>query len=244
MGKDVVNLYFKAFQRTVSQTCRTILPASEPRDRYSDRRVFSAQKEMQECGNHWPFESGASLVAQLVNNLPAMWETWVQSLGWGDPLEESLAAHFKYPYVENPHGQRSRGAATKSQTQWSDFHFISLHQKVALALQNWFTWNFEFSSDVETLLRSQYWVVGSQWGWVLGDQRVCVLSLEQKRRGNALEYSEELLSPSWEEPLISQPSSHPQEYPQCVRKEEREFFYFIILWAPQTSYKSTANANF
>ena len=28
------------------------------------------------------------LVAQLVKNLPAMWETWVQSLGWEDPLEK------------------------------------------------------------------------------------------------------------------------------------------------------------
>ena len=29
----------------------------------------------------------------MVNNLPAMWETWVQSLGWEDPLEEGMAAH-------------------------------------------------------------------------------------------------------------------------------------------------------
>ena len=29
----------------------------------------------------------ASLVAQMVKNLPAVWETWVQSLGWEDPLE-------------------------------------------------------------------------------------------------------------------------------------------------------------
>ena len=35
----------------------------------------------------------ASLVAQLVKNLPAMWETWVQSLGWEDPLEEGKANH-------------------------------------------------------------------------------------------------------------------------------------------------------
>ena len=34
---------------------------------------------------------GASLVAQMVKNPPAMWETWVQSLGWEDPLEESMA---------------------------------------------------------------------------------------------------------------------------------------------------------
>ena len=35
----------------------------------------------------------ASLVAQMVTNLPAMWETWVQSLGWEGPLEESMATH-------------------------------------------------------------------------------------------------------------------------------------------------------
>ena len=33
----------------------------------------------------------ASLVAQLVKSLPAMWETWVQSLAWEDPLEEEMA---------------------------------------------------------------------------------------------------------------------------------------------------------
>ena len=35
----------------------------------------------------------ASLVVQLVKNLPVMWETWVQSLGWEDALEESMATH-------------------------------------------------------------------------------------------------------------------------------------------------------
>ena len=36
---------------------------------------------------------GASLIAQLVKNLPAMQETWVQSLGWKDPLEKGKATH-------------------------------------------------------------------------------------------------------------------------------------------------------
>ena len=35
----------------------------------------------------------ASLVAQLVKNPPAMWETWVQSLGGEDPLEKGKAMH-------------------------------------------------------------------------------------------------------------------------------------------------------
>ena len=40
-------------------------------------------------GIGYPFQySWASLVAQLVKNPPAMWETWVQSLGWEDPLEK------------------------------------------------------------------------------------------------------------------------------------------------------------
>ena len=37
--------------------------------------------------------SRASLVAQTVKNPPVMWETWVQSLGWNDPLEEGIATH-------------------------------------------------------------------------------------------------------------------------------------------------------
>ena len=38
--------------------------------------------------------SWASLVVQLVKNLPAMWETWVLSLGWEDPLEKGKAIHL------------------------------------------------------------------------------------------------------------------------------------------------------
>ena len=37
--------------------------------------------------------SWSSLVAQLVKNPPAMWETWVQSLHWEDPLEKSKATN-------------------------------------------------------------------------------------------------------------------------------------------------------
>ena len=39
--------------------------------------------------------SWASLVAQTVKNLPAMWEAWVQSLGWEDPLEKAMAIHSR-----------------------------------------------------------------------------------------------------------------------------------------------------
>jgi len=39
------------------------------------------------------YDPGASLVAQVVKNLSATWETWVQPLGWEDPLEEGMATH-------------------------------------------------------------------------------------------------------------------------------------------------------
>ena len=45
-------------------------------------------------GTGYPLQySWASLVTQWVKNLPAMWETWVRSLGWEDPLEKGKATH-------------------------------------------------------------------------------------------------------------------------------------------------------
>ena len=46
-------------------------------------------------------------MAQLVKNPPAMWETWVQSLDWEDPLEEGIATHssilaWRNPWTEKP----------------------------------------------------------------------------------------------------------------------------------------------
>ena len=51
-----------------------------------------------EEGIGYPLQySWASLVAQLVKNLPAMQETWVRSLGWEDPLEKGTATHSSIP---------------------------------------------------------------------------------------------------------------------------------------------------
>ena len=64
------------------------------------------------------------MVAQMVKNLPAMWETWVQSLGWEDPLEEGMATHSSILAWRIP---MDRGAwqvivhgVTKSQTGLRD----------------------------------------------------------------------------------------------------------------------------
>ena len=59
--------------------------------------------------------SWASLVAQLIKNLPALWETWVQTLGWEDPLEEghsnpvSSIPAWKIPWTEESGGLQSIG---------------------------------------------------------------------------------------------------------------------------------------
>ena len=49
-------------------------------------------------GTGYPLHfSWASFVAQLVKNVPVMQETWVQSLGWEDPLEKGKATHSSIP---------------------------------------------------------------------------------------------------------------------------------------------------
>ena len=45
--------------------------------------------------------SWASLEAQPVKNLPAMWESWVRSLGWEDPLEKEKGYPLQYSGLEN-----------------------------------------------------------------------------------------------------------------------------------------------
>ena len=56
-----------------------------------------------------------SLVAQMVKHLPAMQETWVQSLVWEDPLEKEMATHsstpaWKIPWTEEPGRLQSMGS--------------------------------------------------------------------------------------------------------------------------------------
>ena len=65
--------------------------------------------------------SWASLVSQLVKNLPAMQKTWVRSLGWEEPLEKGKAYPLQYSGLENFLDYIVHGV-TKSWTQLSDFH--------------------------------------------------------------------------------------------------------------------------
>ena len=89
----------------------------------------------------WVLRQWASLVAQTVENLPAMQETWVWSLGW----EDSPGGHgnpLQYSCLENPHGQKSLagyslwGCKESDMTEWLStstglipFHFITFFFK-------------------------------------------------------------------------------------------------------------------
>ena len=67
--------------------------------------------------------SWASLVAQLLKNLPAMGETWVRSLGWEDPVEKGQATHssilaWRIPWTVE--------RVAEIWTRLSNFHFTSV----------------------------------------------------------------------------------------------------------------------
>ena len=64
------------------------------------------------CLSHWHLTWIP--VAQMVKNLPVMQETWVQSLGWEDPLEKIMATHssilaWRIPWTEEPGRLQSMG---------------------------------------------------------------------------------------------------------------------------------------
>ena len=63
------------------------------------------------------------LVAQMVKNLPTMWETWVLSLGQKDPLEKEMATHssilaWRIPWTEEPDRLQSMGCKESDTIEW------------------------------------------------------------------------------------------------------------------------------
>ena len=67
------------------------------------------------CFTHGAVYGWASLMAQIVKNLPALWETQVQSLGQEDPLDKGMTTHSsilagKIPWTEKPGGLQSMGS--------------------------------------------------------------------------------------------------------------------------------------
>ena len=69
----------------------------------------------------------ASLVAQRVK--PAMWETWVQSLGWEDPLEKEMATHssilaWRIPWTEESHDSITQQTGNLTSSSFPLSHFL------------------------------------------------------------------------------------------------------------------------
>ena len=131
--------------------------------------------------------SGAFLVAQLVKNPPAMWETWVPSLGWEDPLEKGMTTHssilaWKIPWTIM--GSQKIGCNWATFTfmltvKWISYTYTYIHSfffldsffiqsQLPVELSQWESptsgslreeSDFSFSSSIK------YWVA-SGWPWL------------------------------------------------------------------------------
>ena len=108
----------------------------------------------------------ASLVAQMVKNLPAMQETWIWSLGWEDPLEKGMATRssilvWRIPCREEPGGLQSMGS--QSQTQLSKFHFLYCIRTSISSRVKLLAWRIPGSGEPGGLLSLRSHRVGHDW---------------------------------------------------------------------------------
>ena len=93
-------------------------------------------------------------MAQRLKPLPAMWETWVQSLGQEDPLEKEMSTHFsilawRIPWTEEPGGLQSMGSQ-RVRHDWATSLSLSLFTLTG-------TWGYNLDlSFVGTLFRTLY----------------------------------------------------------------------------------------
>ena len=86
---------------------------------------------------HTPTKYVACLVDQMVKNLPAMQETWVQSLGWEDPLEREIATHsnllaWRIPWTV--HGGYSPGGLQSIESQALDMTEATEHAHTSVCM--------------------------------------------------------------------------------------------------------------
>ena len=112
----------------------------------------------------WPewFE-GESLMAQTLKNLPAMWETWVWSLGWVDPLRRTWQPTTTFLPGES-HGLRSLVGYSSWGHRESD---ITEYLSIAQNLQGWkevgfLLWVFFFFfplTDVFSMMKDMKWIM-------------------------------------------------------------------------------------
>ena len=103
-------------------------------------------------------EIWASLVGQMVQNPPAMWETWVWSLGWEDPLEEGMAAHFSIIAWRIPMDREEPGGLQSVRSQkvghdWATKHsthtkFILLSLQILVGITHFIKYTILYSQQV------------------------------------------------------------------------------------------------
>ena len=94
-----------------------------------------------------------SLVTQRVKCLPAMWETWVRSLGREDPLEKEMATHsstlaWKIPWMEEPGGPQLMGSQRVG------------HDGATLLCFHPFWWSYRFACVLLSFLNFNFFVIG------------------------------------------------------------------------------------
>ena len=100
-------------------------------------------------GIDYPLQySWASLVAQMVKNPPAVWDTWVQSLGLEDPLEEGMAMHssilaWRIPWTEEP-GRLQFMGSQRVRHNWVAKHSTAQHRYSYYSFFCLFTDNYSF----------------------------------------------------------------------------------------------------
>ena len=96
---------------------------------------------------------GASLVAQTVKNLPAMQETWVQSLGWEVPLEKGMATHssilgWRIPWTVYMAGCSPWSRKESDMTEWQTHTHTHTHTHMTFMATN----NFLRQKSLKTIL--------------------------------------------------------------------------------------------
>ena len=95
-------------------------------------------------------------MVQRLKCLPAMWETWVRSLGWEDPLEREMATHFsilawRIPWTEELGRLQSMGRKESDTTERLHFHFSRFRRKLILNHGNYFALKTVKQSGIKDL---------------------------------------------------------------------------------------------
>ena len=125
-------------------------------------------------GLKWDSQIGASLVTQTVKNLPAMWETQVQSLDQEDPLAKGMATHssilaWRIPWTEEPGGLHSIGSQ-RVRHDWATNTHECMHAHTHTHTHTHRSWDLPPSTvGNQRLRRMWFWALKTLWlvKWIL-----------------------------------------------------------------------------